>query len=144
MDLVFHAIINSIKQPCQEDYEANTSFGGLITRKSVVQIQPPLPNDFKGLLIFHVPCFLLSSNNLLTHPAMIQIIPCSGRKVHHEVAADRSTASLPSTAQFGCSAPNRSKENDRTKAGLAIALSFNLLQLVHKPPTIATGIQLRL
>ncbi len=49
---------------------------------------------------------------------MIQIIPCSEPKVHHEVAADRSTASLPSTAQFGRSAPNLSKENDRTMAGL--------------------------
>jgi len=38
--------------------------------------------------------------------------------MHHEVAADRSTALLPSTAQFGRLAPNLSKENDRTKAGL--------------------------
>jgi len=35
---------------------------------------------------------------------MIHIIPRSKRKVHHEVAAVRSTASLPSTAQFGRSA----------------------------------------
>ena len=70
----------------------------------MVQIHPPLPNDFKGLRIFRAPCFLLSSNNLLTHPAMIHIIPRSKRKVHHEVAAVRRTASLPSTAQFGRSA----------------------------------------
>ena len=49
---------------------------------------------------------------------MIQIIPHSKRKVHHEVAAVRSIASLPPTAQFGPSAPDLSKENDRTKAGL--------------------------
>jgi len=44
---------------------------------------------------------LLSSDNLLTHPASMQVISCFKRKVGYVAAADRSAASLPSKAQFG-------------------------------------------
>ena len=42
----------------------------LITRRSLVQIQPPLPSNFKGLRILRAPCFLPFSDNLLTDPTL--------------------------------------------------------------------------